>query len=108
MIHPGALGSRKARGHHDCKTDPECHHVAYFEARVVTSNTAARRDESRKLCAVHLGEVVNDLADWARQRGITDGAVTVLIAGPPPVCPSLGIPAIGEGTPRFPFASIPL
>jgi len=84
-----------------CQADPQCRHVPYFEARVVTSQAKPTRSACRKLCAIHLGEVVNDLAKWARRQGITDGRVAVFIAEPPP-CDRQ------SGGGDFPFGSIPI
>jgi hypothetical protein len=90
----------------DCEADPRCAHIPYFAAKLVTPDGADIAAASVKLCAIHLGDVVQDLADWARNHGITEGMVIVTISSSPhPV----GAPRPGDTpTGDFAFGSIPL
>jgi hypothetical protein len=66
-----------------CQAAPACGYPLCFLARF--EGSAGQRPVVRAvgLCAGHLGDAVQDLTAWARERGY-EGTVTVLAVGQPP------------------------
>lgn len=66
-----------------CQAAPACGHPPCFLARF--EGSAGQRPVVRAvgLCAGHLGDAVQALTAWARERGY-EGTVTVLAVGEPP------------------------
>jgi hypothetical protein len=62
-----------------CQAHPSCDRAPFFGAtlKAKAGQRPVRRDV--KLCAVHLGDVVQLLIAWASEHGLTQGQVTVLI-----------------------------
>jgi hypothetical protein len=53
--------------------------------------------------------MVQVLTNWAHERGLTNGQVTVLIIDPPPSGPPLALPWLRQSPPGgYPFGSISL
>jgi hypothetical protein len=75
-----------------CQARPLCDRPPCFQARLEAEDRhiPVRRDV--KLCAVHLGDGVQLLADDARVRGLTHGRVTLLILDPSPGGPPIRLP----------------
>src|SRR5579875_2171545 len=66
-----------------------------------------RRTEA---CAGHLGAMMQDMAQWAREHDLTDGDLTVLIIDPPVAGhrPGLRLPPGGVQTDGLILSVIPL
>src|SRR5215471_14565318 len=62
-----------------CQADPLCNHALCFQARLDGHIGTQPVTGSVRLCAVHLGDTVQVLANWARENGVTCGRVTVLV-----------------------------
>ena len=62
-----------------CQAAHPCQQPARFEALLEARGITQPIRRTRELCAEHLGDVVHELTTWARESGLTDGRVTVLI-----------------------------
>jgi len=91
-----------------CQVGRPCDRVPCFQARLeaVAGNRPVRRHAA--LCADHLGDAVQALAAWARERGL-EGKVTVLaVDQPEPGQPPPGAPPGDQPGYGFVFATISL
>jgi hypothetical protein len=89
-----------------CQAAPACGHPPCFLARF--EGSAGQRPVVRAvgLCAGHLGDAVQDLTAWARERGY-EGTVTVLAVGQPPQRPFGPPTGLGARLPSdFAFGSV--
>jgi hypothetical protein len=75
-----------------CQAHPLCDRAPFFQAALEAKDGSEPVSRNVKLCAVHLGDVVQLLATWAQERGLTHGQVTVLIIDPSPMGPPLELP----------------
>lgn len=94
--------------HGHCEADRRCHREPCFEAQLEAQIGLLPIRRNAKLCADHLGDMVQSLTAWARREGLTHGQVTVLAIDP--TCP---LRAADQAFPRtlsraFPFGAIPL
>ena len=64
-----------------CDADRQCGHVPCFQVRLDGSHPrkAQRRADA---CAYHVAEVIEALRAWAAERGVVDGALTILAVEP--------------------------
>jgi hypothetical protein len=89
-----------------CQAAPACGHPPCFLARF--EGSAGQRPVVRAvgLCAGHLGDAVQDLTAWARERGY-EGTVTVLAVGEPPQRPAIRPTGLGARLPSdFAFGTV--
>jgi hypothetical protein len=72
---------------HGCHADSSCARPPRFQARLEArpEGTSGARPvrKNAEACADHLGEMVQALTRWARNRHLTDGHLTVLAIDPP-------------------------
>ena len=98
-----------------CGADAECLHVPCFQVQLDASSCGQAQRQANA-CAYHVADVIQALRAWAAERGVIDGALTILAIGPGAGESLPGGPdqPRGPGDPEnpdlhgFPFSRIPL
>jgi hypothetical protein len=83
----------------ECQADPLCQRTLCFQAQLEAKDGPVLVKKQVKLCAVHLGDTVQVLANWADERGLTHGQVTVVIIDPPVPGEPLALPWLRQSPP---------
>lgn len=92
-----------------CGADPRCARAACFQVQLEASQPELAYRQALA-CAHHVAEVIEALHDWAHERGLAGGQLTILAIEPA----AGGSRAGGAGGPKtaalreFAFTTIPL
>jgi hypothetical protein len=90
-----------------CQCGMHCHHAVCFQAQLQTTDAGCQTIHAgRSACGYHLGDMVQQLAEVARERGVSNGEVTIM-AVDSAVPPSPGHPG-DPAAMGFPFSTIQL
>ena len=65
-----------------CDADSECLHVPCFQVQLDASSCGQAQRQANA-CAYHVADVIQALRAWAAERGVIDGALTILAIGRP-------------------------
>ena len=64
-----------------CGADAECLHVPCFQVQLDASSCGQAQRQANA-CAYHVADVIQALRAWAAERGVIDGALTILAIEP--------------------------
>lgn len=86
-----------------------CDSAPYFRARLEAITGAQQILASTDVCAMHLGDAVQNLATWAQQTNVCGQVIVLAIGGPEPGCQaSIVGPGERQMPTSFAFSVIPI